>query len=158
MSLRIDHIESNDFLTRSACSGVIDRIAAIYTAKSLSQLARETTTHASRPRHRECLLLMDKASCRQQIHAYRSHPRLPSSWLITLIIVERDSCVRLEARLALAAEHPDHDAYERGDKDNKVDCPSHVTHLAIVPLRASELRPSIGSLSDGGCWRPELDR
>ena len=35
MSPRIDHIASNDFLMRLICSGVIDRIAAIYAAKSL---------------------------------------------------------------------------------------------------------------------------
>ena len=44
-------------------------------------------------------------------------------------MVEGNSGVRFEARLALAAEHPDHDAYERGDKDKKIDCPNHVTHL-----------------------------
>jgi hypothetical protein len=35
----------------------------------------------------------------------------------TLVIVERNPGVRLEARFALAAEHPDHDADERGDKN-----------------------------------------
>ena len=55
----------------------------------------------------------------------------PGSVLITFAIVERNPGVRLEARFALAAEHPDHDAYERSDKDKKVDCPNHVAHLAI---------------------------
>jgi hypothetical protein len=35
----------------------------------------------------------------------------------TLVIVERNPGVRLEARFALAAEHPDHDADERSDKN-----------------------------------------
>jgi hypothetical protein len=60
-----------------------------------------------------------------------SHPRMPSSWPIALVIFERNSGVRLEARFALAAEYPDHDAYERSDKDKQVDCPNHVGHLAI---------------------------
>jgi hypothetical protein len=42
-----------------------------------------------------------------------------------LVIVERNPGVRLEARFALAAEYPDYDADERGDKNQKVDCPSH---------------------------------
>jgi hypothetical protein len=46
MSPRIDHIESNDFLMRSICSGVIDRIAAIYAAKSLIKPSHETAAHA----------------------------------------------------------------------------------------------------------------
>ena len=46
MSPRIDHIASNDFLMRSICSGVIDRIAAIYAAKSLIKPSHETATHA----------------------------------------------------------------------------------------------------------------
>ena len=45
--------------------------------------------------------------------------------LTTLVIAERNSGVRLEARFAFAAEHPDHYAYERDDKDKKVDRPSH---------------------------------
>jgi hypothetical protein len=44
---------------------------------------------------------------------------------IALVGVERNSGVRLEARFALAAEYPHHDAYERSDKDKKVDCSSH---------------------------------
>jgi hypothetical protein len=43
-----------------------------------------------------------------------------------------------KARFLLAAEHPDHDAYERSDKNKKVDCHATVTHLAIVPLRARQ--------------------
>ena len=50
---------------------------------------------------------------------------LSSSSRIILVMVERNPRVRLEARLALAAEHPDHYAYERDDKDKKVDRPSH---------------------------------
>ena len=46
--------------------------------------------------------------------------------------------VRLKARFALAAEHPDHDAYERSDKNKKVDCRGHVPHLAIVLLCARQ--------------------
>jgi len=45
--------------------------------------------------------------------------------LTTLVIAERNSGARLEARFALAAEYPDHYAYERGDKDKKEDRPSH---------------------------------
>jgi hypothetical protein len=45
--------------------------------------------------------------------------------LTTLVIAERNSGVRLEARFAFAAEHPDHYAYERDDKNKKVDRPSH---------------------------------
>jgi hypothetical protein len=56
---------------------------------------------------------------------------VPLSGLIAFVIVERNTGVRLEARFALAAVHPDHDAYERGDKDKKVDCLNHVTYLAI---------------------------
>jgi len=63
---------------------------------------------------------------------------LPPSGLIILVIVERNPGVRLKARFALAAKHPDHDAYERGDKDKKIDCPSHGTYLAIVLLRVCE--------------------
>ena len=44
---------------------------------------------------------------------------------ITLVSVERNPGVRLEARFALTAEHPDHDAHERSDKDKKVDGLSH---------------------------------
>jgi hypothetical protein len=81
-------------------------------------------------------------------HCVRSRPRLPSSWPIAPVIVERNSGIRLEARFAPAAEHPDHDAYERSDEDKKIDCLGHGIHLAIVLLRASGPRPSIGSLSD----------
>jgi len=42
--------------------------------------------------------------------------------------------VRFEARLALAAEHPDYNADERSDKEKKVDRSGHVTHFAIVLL------------------------
>jgi hypothetical protein len=63
---------------------------------------------------------------------------LPPSGLIILVIVERNPGVRLKARFALAAKHPDHDAYERSDKDKKIDCPSHGTCLAIVLLRVCE--------------------
>src|SRR5262245_43718529 len=41
------------------------------------------------------------------------------------VLVERNPGSRLEARLALAAEHPDHDAGERRNKNKKVDCHSH---------------------------------
>jgi hypothetical protein len=46
MSLRIDHIASNDFLMMSTCSGVIDKIAVIYTPKEPGKPACETATHA----------------------------------------------------------------------------------------------------------------
>src|SRR5215469_2195243 len=42
-----------------------------------------------------------------------------------VVIVEGNPGVRLEARLALAAEHPDHDAQEHSDEDKKIDCPGH---------------------------------
>src|SRR6516162_8724042 len=67
MSRRIGHIASNDFRIRSTCSGVIDQIAAIYTAKSQSKPARQTATHATRPSRRECPTLMGDPN-RQQIH------------------------------------------------------------------------------------------
>ena len=43
--------------------------------------------------------------------------------------------MRFEARFALAAEQPDHDADECSDKKKKVDRSGHVTRFAIVPLR-----------------------
>jgi hypothetical protein len=59
-----------------------------------------------------------------------------SMLVITLVIVERNPGVCLEACFALAAEDPDHDADERSDKDKKVDCRSHDYHLAIILLSA----------------------
>src|SRR6516162_8455607 len=63
--------------------------------------------------------------------------------LTTLAIAERNSGVRLEARFAFAAEHPDHYAYERDDKDKKVDRPSHGCLPRYHPA-VPGLRPSIG--------------
>ncbi len=46
---------------------------------------------------------------------------------------------RLKARFALAAEHPDHDAYERSDKNKKVDCRGHSYSPRYCPaVRASD--------------------
>src|SRR5262249_4011205 len=57
---------------------------------------------------------------------------------IPLVRVERNPGVRFEARFALAAEHPYHDAYERSDKDEKVDCPNHgYSPRGCVATRAS---------------------
>src|SRR6516225_7997101 len=48
-----------------------------------------------------------------------------ASRLTTLVLIERNPSVCLEARFALAAEHPNHDPYERNDKDKEVDCRIH---------------------------------
>ena len=73
-------------------------------------------------------------------------PRSKSStFAIALVIVERNPGVRLEARFALAAEHPDHDAYERNDKDKKVDCLSHVYSPRDRPaVRMSDWNHQLG--------------
>jgi hypothetical protein len=61
------------------------------------------------------------------------------------VMVQRNPGVRLEARFALAAEHPDHDAYERNDKDKKVDCLSHVYSPRDRPaVRMSDWNHQLG--------------
>jgi hypothetical protein len=57
--------------------------------------------------------------------------------MIAFVTIEGYPGVRLEARFALAAIHPDHDAYERSDKDKKVDCLSHSCSPRYRPARAS---------------------
>jgi predicted nucleotide-binding protein len=59
----------------------------------------------------------------QREEARRTHSE--KSVTFASIIVERHPGSRIEARFALATEHPDDDAYECRHKDQKVDCPSH---------------------------------
>lgn len=92
--------------------------------------------------------------------AGRSHRRLPLSWLmshgrlvmagwswlIAPVLVERNSGVRLEARFALAAEHPDHDAYECSDEDEKIDRLGHGCAPRYRPAaRVSRLRHQLAA-------------
>src|SRR5262245_40389443 len=70
-----------------------------------------------------------------------------SAFVVTLLIVEGNPSGCIEARFALAAEDPDHDAYERNDKDKKVDCRSH-GHTSLYPAERARTAAINGSLSD----------
>src|SRR6516164_3901755 len=71
---------------------------------------------------------MGRARSVERLEAYFSELLVDvkhASRLTTLVLIERNPGVCLEARFALAAEHPDHDPYECSDEDKKVDCPNH---------------------------------
>jgi hypothetical protein len=74
----------------------------------------------------------------QRVVDRREHASRPTA----LVIIERNPGVCLEARFALAAEHPDHDPHERNDKDKKVDCRIHgyfpCDRPVAAPLRGTE--------------------
>ena len=59
-----------------------------------------------------------------------------------LVIAERNSGVRLEARFAFAAEHPDHYAYERDDKEDRSSKPRSLTSLSSGSTIA-EVEPAV---------------
>ena len=73
----------------------------------------------------------------QREEARRTHSE--KSVTFASIIVERHPGSRIEARFAIATEHPDHDAYECRHKDQKVDCPSH----GYSPPRAALIRGTL---------------
>jgi len=76
------------------------------------------------------------------------------SWLIAPVLVERNSGVRLEARFALAAEHPDHDAYECSDEDEKIDRLGHGCAPRYRPAARVTTAPPIGGVRKATTDRP----